>query len=70
MIWESVDRLFDQARASCSLSRAGLAVLFEVNRTEAHIKPTKPFDGRMEDTSWAKYKRVFRKLFCYWVRSQ
>lgn len=40
----------------------GYAVLFAINRKEVHVKSRKPFDGRMQDGTWVRYKDVFRKL--------
>lgn len=40
----------------------GHAVLFAINRKEVHVNPRKPFDGRMQDGTWVRYKDVFRKL--------
>ncbi|KAK4118462.1 hypothetical protein N657DRAFT_583588, partial [Parathielavia appendiculata] len=60
-MWESVERVAERARAAV-LKRGGHAVLFEINKKEVHIKPSKPFEGRMEDDTWARYKEVYRKL--------
>ncbi|KAF5483092.1 hypothetical protein CGCA056_v015150 [Colletotrichum aenigma] len=64
------DRVLDQARATSAPNTVGLAVLFEAQRTEAHVKPRRPFDNRMEDDTWARYKGVWLCLLCVWFRTQ
>ncbi|KAK4117940.1 hypothetical protein N657DRAFT_555427, partial [Parathielavia appendiculata] len=68
-MWESMERVMGRARAAV-LKRSGHAVLFEINRKEVHIKPSKPFEGRMEDDTWARSKEVYRKLLCFIRRTQ
>ena len=63
-MWESLERVMDRARATVTAMPFGHAVLFEINRKEVHVKPRKPFDGRMEDDTWARYQDVFQKLIC------
>lgn len=67
-MWESLERVIDAAQAAAS--RAGQAVLFEINRKEAHVKPRKPFDSRLEDDTWTRYKEVFRKVLCFLLRAE
>src|SRR5690606_30954041 len=67
-MWESLERVLDAAQAASQ--RAGQAVLFEVNRKEAHVKPRKPFNSRLEDDTWKRYKEVFRKLLCFIQRAE
>ncbi|KAM7182574.1 hypothetical protein V8F33_014207 [Rhypophila sp. PSN 637] len=55
-MWDSLGRVMDQARAAAVLIRVGHTVLFEVNRKEAHIKARKPFDSRIEDNTWVRYR--------------
>ncbi|KAM7192758.1 hypothetical protein V8F33_008219 [Rhypophila sp. PSN 637] len=50
--------------------RVGHTVLFEVNRKEAHIKARKPFDSRIEDDTWVRYREVMRKLLCFIQRTK
>ncbi len=52
------------------LKRSRHAVLFEINKKEVQVKPGRPFEGRMEDNTWASYKEVYRKLLCflYWTQ--
>ncbi|KAM7188699.1 Protein of unknown function (DUF3505) domain containing protein [Rhypophila sp. PSN 637] len=69
-MWDSLSRVIDQARAVAVPMRVGHAVLFEVNRKEAHMKATKPFDSRMEDDTWVRYREVMRKLLCFIQRTQ
>lgn len=64
-MWESLERVMERARATVAAMHAGHAVLFEINRKEVHVKPRKPFDGRMEEDTWARYKDVFQKLICF-----
>ncbi|KAK2773967.1 DNA helicase [Colletotrichum kahawae] len=69
-MWAAVERVLDQARATSAPNTVGLAVLFEAQRTEAHVKPRRPFDNRMEDDTWARYKGVSLSLLCIWFRTQ
>ncbi|KAK3935637.1 hypothetical protein QBC46DRAFT_461975 [Diplogelasinospora grovesii] len=55
-MWESFRRVMERVRAAAVAGRVGLAVLFEINRKEAHVKPSKPFDSRVEDDTWERYK--------------
>jgi hypothetical protein len=50
--------------------KVGSAALFEVARKEMHVKPRKPFDNRLEDDRWQRYKTVWRQLLCVWQRTQ
>ena len=50
--------------------RVGYAALFEINRNDAQVKARKPFDSRMEDDTWARYKDVIRKLVYYMIRTR
>lgn len=63
-MWESLERVMERARAIVAAMPFGYAVLFEINRKEVHVKPKKPFDARMEDDTWVRYKDVFQKLIC------
>ncbi|KAK3304929.1 uncharacterized protein B0T15DRAFT_495343 [Chaetomium strumarium] len=47
-MWESMERVARRAQAAV-LKRRGHAVLFVINKKDVHVKPTRPFDGRMED---------------------
>ena len=67
---EGLERVLNHAQAAVAGMPRGHAVLFEVNRKSADIKPNKLFDSRMEDDSWARYKEVFRKLLCFVQRTQ
>jgi hypothetical protein len=55
----------NQAKAAVVTMPGGHAVLFEVNRKKADVKPSRPFGGRMEDNSWDRYKDVFRRLLSF-----
>ncbi|KAM7210794.1 hypothetical protein V8F06_013819, partial [Rhypophila decipiens] len=69
-MWDSLGRVMDQARAAAVPIRVGHAVLFEVNRKEAHVKARKPFDSRMEDDTSVRYREVMRKLLCFIQRTE
>jgi hypothetical protein len=64
-----MERVAERARAAV-LKRGGHAALFEINKKDIHVKPDKPFEGRMEDDTWARYKEVHRKLLCFIHRTQ
>lgn len=70
MMWDSLDRVMDAAQATAAARRAGLAALFEIQRKEMQVKPNRPFDNRLEDDTWARYKEVWRKLLCVLQRTQ
>ena len=65
-----LDRVLDQGRATAMVSKIGLAAAFEVERRELGVKARKPFDHRLEEDTWARYKEVWQKLLCYWFRVQ
>ena len=69
-VWESFERVAKAAQGTAQLSVVGHAALFEVNRKQASVKATKPFDGRMEEDTWERYTEVFRKVLCYIWRTQ
>ncbi|KAF6806228.1 hypothetical protein CMUS01_14418, partial [Colletotrichum musicola] len=69
-MWSTLNTVLDQARGTCSPNTVGHAVLFEVQRKEADVKPVRPFDNRLEDDTWARYKDVWRVLLCVWHRTQ
>jgi RecQ family ATP-dependent DNA helicase len=69
-MWQSLERVLDRARATAVAGKVGLAALFEVQRKEMHVKPRKPFDNRLEDDTWQRYKGVWRTLLCIWQRTQ
>ena len=69
-ICESLDRAMESARGVCRASKVGLSALFEINRREVGKKPAQPFDARMEEDSWMRYKDVWRKIICVWYRTQ
>lgn len=70
VMWTSVQEVLERAKATSTPNKVGHAVLFEVQRKEVHIKPTRPFDNRMEEDTWARYKDVWRVLLCVWSRTQ
>ncbi|KAH7109378.1 hypothetical protein B0J13DRAFT_422463, partial [Dactylonectria estremocensis] len=65
-----LDRGLDQARATSVPMKVGRPVLFDVERKEVNVKPSRPFDSRLEDDTWARYKDVWRKMVCIWQRTQ
>lgn len=69
-MWESFERVLDQARATAAAGKVGLAALFEVERKDIRVKPSRPFDNRLEDDTWVRYKEVWQKLMCIWQRTQ
>lgn len=44
--------------------------LFEIQRKEVHVKPSRPFDSRLEDDTWTRYKDVMKQLMRIWQRTQ
>lgn len=62
--WSILEQVMDQARVAATPKRAGRPALFEIQRKDMHLKPNRPFDNRLEDDTWARYKDVFRKLMC------
>lgn len=61
---DSLDRVLDQAWATTVPMTVGMPALFEVERKEVDVKPNRPFDSRLEDDTWARYKDVWRKMMC------
>ncbi|KAH0425029.1 hypothetical protein CcaCcLH18_11248 [Colletotrichum camelliae] len=51
-MWATVERMLDRAQATSAPNTIRLAVLFEAQRTEAHVKLRRPFNNRMEDNTW------------------
>ncbi|KAG6979012.1 ATP-dependent DNA helicase Q-like 3 [Fusarium oxysporum f. sp. conglutinans] len=62
------DRLADHAKAAAVPSIVGLAALYQIERKEIHIKPSKPFDNRLEDESWTQYKGYWMTMLRIWHR--
>ncbi|KAF4414963.1 DNA helicase [Fusarium acutatum] len=62
MICDTFDRLADHAKAAAVPSIVGLAALYQIERKEIHIKPSKLFDNRLEDESWTQYKGYWMKM--------
>ncbi|RFN54793.1 putative ATP-dependent dna helicase q1 [Fusarium flagelliforme] len=65
---DTFDRLADHAKAAAVPSIVGLAALYQIERKEIHIKPSKPFDNRLEDESWAQYKGYWMTMLRIWHR--
>lgn len=69
-MWEILERVMDKACATAVSTQVGSPALFEIQRKEIRIKPGRPFDNRMEEDSWARYKEVRRRLLCILHRTQ
>jgi hypothetical protein len=50
------ERVADNAKAASVQRIVRLAALYQIERKKIHIKPSKPFDNRLEDESWVQYK--------------
>ncbi|KAF4475431.1 Bloom syndrome protein-like protein [Colletotrichum fructicola Nara gc5] len=61
-IWAVFNSVADKARATAAPHKVGHDVLFEAERKEISQKPVRPFDNRMEDDTWQRYKEVWRKM--------
>ena len=68
-IWASFERVVKAARLTATQNGAGHAALFEINRKEGYIKPKKPFRSEVEERTWDRYIEVWRKIFCFIVRT-
>src|SRR3569833_2820161 len=66
----SFERVMNRARAAAVGRRVGLSALSEVERKDMHIKPSRPFDNRLEDDTWVRYKGVWQTLLRIWQRTQ
>lgn len=67
--WDSLVRIIQQAQLSCSEDRAGLAVLFEIQRRWINKEPAKPFDARLEPTTVDQYTNVWKRVIGYAFRT-
>ncbi|KAH7116672.1 hypothetical protein B0J13DRAFT_653302 [Dactylonectria estremocensis] len=67
---ETFERVADRARAASVQRTVGLAALFQIERKDIYTKPSKPFDNRLEDESWAQYKGYWKILMCIWQRME
>ncbi|KAF9766700.1 hypothetical protein IL306_000854 [Fusarium sp. DS 682] len=65
---DTFDRVANHAKAAAVPSVVGLAALYQIERKEIHIKPSKPFDNRLEDESWAQYKAYWMTMLRIWQR--
>lgn len=64
------DRVLQTAYSICQGHRIGLAALFEINRREVTQRAKKPFETRMEDDSWQRYKGVMHKILYIVYRAE
>ncbi len=69
-MWEILERVLDQSQATAEPKKVGSAALFEAQRKDVQVKPRRPFDNRLEDDTWARYKEVWRKLLSVWWRME
>ncbi|KAF5488296.1 hypothetical protein CGCF413_v013151 [Colletotrichum fructicola] len=67
-IWAVFNSVADKARATAAPHKVGHDALFEAERKEIGQKPVRPFDNRMEDDTWQRYKEVWRKMVSIWFR--
>ncbi|RKL22022.1 hypothetical protein BFJ72_g14786 [Fusarium proliferatum] len=68
--WAIFNSVLDKAYEAAIRCSPGSAELFEIERKEAHVTTTTPFNGRMEDDAWPKYKERWRILMCIWQRME
>lgn len=64
------DRVLQTAYGVCQGHLIGLAALFEINRREVTQRARKPFETRMEDDSWQRYKGVMHKILYIVYRAE
>lgn len=69
-MWETMEAVIKQARVMANPFKVGSAVLFDVKRKDVDVKPRRPFDKRMEDDSWIRYKGVYRQVSSVIQRGQ
>lgn len=67
-MWEIFEGVLDRAYAAANQCYPGTAELFEIERKEAHVTTTKPFQGLMEPDAWERYKAWWRTLMSIWKR--
>ena len=68
-LWESVERVIQQAQRFSSSAAVGSTTLFEVNRSEIHKKATKPFDSRLEDRTISRYICIWKRIIGFIFRT-
>lgn len=64
------DRLLQTAYGICQGHLIGVAALFEINRREVTQRAKKPFETRMEDGSWQRYKGAMHKILYIVYRAE
>ena len=69
-MWDTMEAMMDRARPVASPMKVGAAVLFDIQRKDLEVKPRRPFDNRMEEDTWVRYKEVYRKMMCVMQRSE
>ncbi|KAF4480637.1 hypothetical protein CGGC5_v011645 [Colletotrichum fructicola Nara gc5] len=67
-VWAVFNSVADKARATAAPHKVGHDALFEAERKEISQQPVRPFDNRMEDDTWQRYKEVWRKMVSIWFR--
>lgn len=68
-MWQSFVRIWNAAQEVVTFGSVPQAALFEVNRKQREVKPSKPFDGVMEPETVKKYQEVWRQMLCYMYRT-
>ena len=66
----SLDRVLEQARATATSRRVGSPALYEIAKQDVYVTPRRPFDNRVEPSTWTRYKEVWRQLLCILHRTQ
>ncbi|KAH0419399.1 hypothetical protein CcaCcLH18_14383 [Colletotrichum camelliae] len=67
-VWAVFNSVADKARATAAPHKVGHDVLFEAERKGVGQKLAQPFNNRMEDDTWQRYKEVWRKMVSIWFR--
>ena len=62
VVWAGLDRLFQSAQETATLTVVGINPLYEINRRKADIKPASPFNSRMEPNTVKKYSRIWKRI--------
>jgi hypothetical protein len=65
---DTFERVANNAKAAAVQSTVGLTALYQIERKEIHINPSKPFDNRLEDESWVQYEDYWQMMLRIWQR--
>ncbi|EWY79922.1 hypothetical protein FOYG_16986 [Fusarium oxysporum NRRL 32931] len=60
--WAIFNSVLDKAYEATIQCSPGSAELFEIERKEAQVTTQMPFNGKMEDDAWPKYKKRWKIL--------